>query len=487
MLVVFAAPLLLGPAVLGQIGYPPGGYPPGQYPPGQYPPGQYPGGQYPGGGGGIPIPGRGRSSSKTTEKSAPTKTTEGTLRKIDEKGLVMEAEDHRILTYKLTDKTKFVHEAKDIKSAELGPGDKLRVDSTQDSDGYFFAVNVELVKAAPKQTAAAGGNDPKGQDDDARGPATVNGPVPRDPNEEPPHLKRGIPAKRPTQDQVEIAANTRPVDTPPPPPRTARTPAPAAAPPPPPDEEHESSVVENRPAEQPAGVPVDSPVEKAREAAFSFTETLPNYVCQQFTTRYMSNARPVSWVAQDVVSAEVVYEGGKEEYRNLAINGKPTKKPMEELPGSWSKGEFGTVLDDLLSPATQAEFHFQHEESVQHRTALMYKYTVARENSHWQVTVAAQTVLPAYNGAVWIDKKTSRVLRIEMEARKIPGEFPLDTVESAVDYDFVRLGAAEFLLPVHGEILSCERGSLACSRNTLDFRNCHKFTGETNITFGETK
>ncbi|MGH9666742.1 MAG: hypothetical protein ACRD9L_20150, partial [Bryobacteraceae bacterium] len=148
---------------------------------------------------------------------------------------------------------------------------------------------------------------------------------------------------------------------------------------------------------------------------------------------------------------------------------------------------FGTILEDLLSPATQADFRYQHEDTVANRSAYMYNYTVEHRNSHWQVTVASQTVYPAYKGTLWIDKKTYRIMRIEMAAREIPEEFPLDTVETAVDYDFVRLGEHEFLLPVHAENLSCERGSLDCSRNVLDFRNCHKFTGETSIEFQPVK
>jgi hypothetical protein len=74
-----------------------------------------------------------------------------------------------------------------------------------------------------------------------------------------------------------------------------------------------------------------------------------------------------------------------------------------------------------------------------------------------------------------------------MEAKGMPGEFPLDHVEPATDYSYVRLGdAKQYLLPVHSEILSCERGTNNCSRNVIDFRNYHKYTGESSITFGGT-
>ena len=65
----------------------------------------------------------------------------------------------------------------------------------------------------------------------------------------------------------------------------------------------------------------------------------------------------------------------------------------------------------------------------------------------------------------------------------MPKEFPLDKVESAVDYDYVRLGEHQFLLPVHAETLTCVRGSSDCSRNVIDFRNYRKYAGESTITF----
>jgi hypothetical protein len=52
----------------------------------------------------------------------------------------------------------------------------------------------------------------------------------------------------------------------------------------------------------------------------------------------------------------------------------------------------------------------------------------------------------------------------------------------------VRLGGTQqFLLPVHAETLGCQRGSSFCSRNTIDFRNYHKYTGESTIEFQDVK
>lgn len=228
-------------------------------------------------------------------------------------------------------------------------------------------------------------------------------------------------------------------------------------------------------------------IRKAADAALDFTETLPAYVCQEMMARFQSISRPVNWQALDVVTANLVYENGKEEYKDIAVNGKP-KKNMEETGGAWSTGEFGTVLVDLFSPATAAAFHYRRDARTAGINSKMYEFEVARENSHWAIHMASQTYQPAYKGAVWIDPATSRVLRIEMQAIGFPESFPTDHVESATDYQYIRLGdAKQYLLPVHAETLSCQRDSNYCSRNTIDFRNYHKYTGESNITFDKPK
>ncbi len=43
--------------------------------------------------------------------------------------------------------------------------------------------------------------------------------------------------------------------------------------------------------------------------------------------------------------------------------------------------------------------------------------------------------------------------------------------------------ADKFLLPVHAEALSCWRNSNECQRNVIEFRNYHKFEGESVIKF----
>ena len=183
----------------------------------------------------------------------------------------------------------------------------------------------------------------------------------------------------------------------------------------------------------------------------------------------------------DLVSAEIVYEDGQESYRNVKLDNHPTDKPLQEIDGSWSTGEFASILLDLLNPATHAQFRSGGTTTISGFTAHVYDFQVQHENSHWMLHAGSQDVAAAYQGTVWIDPDTARVLRIEMQARNLPSDFLMDQVETAVDYSYMRIGESSVLLPSHAETLGCERGTSYCSHNTIDFRNYHEFKSETKI------
>jgi hypothetical protein len=354
-----------------------------------------------------------------------------------------------------------------IKSADLQPGDHLTIDATQDEHSSLHAKSINQVKVGtPAERAAASqpieGASAASRRDEAAPPA------PNDPG--PPALKRGVP--KPTSassrsDSPVVAENNPP---------------PVGRP----------SVLHSEGADEAdhvifpqSGDPV---IDKAREAAFTFSKTLPNFVVKQVTVRYETYAArggETSWHALDTVTADVVSEDGRERYKNILINGKPPKVAIEKGSGAWSTGEFSSVQLDVLSPGTRANFHNKRSTTIANRAAYTYDFSVERPNSHWNIQSNSDSYLPDYTGIVWFDKETSRVLRIELAARNMPKAFPLDTVESAIDYDFVAIGDAKFLLPVHSEALDCERGTKSCSRNVIDFRDYKKFTADTSISFDD--
>jgi hypothetical protein len=224
-------------------------------------------------------------------------------------------------------------------------------------------------------------------------------------------------------------------------------------------------------------------VERARAAAASFAAKLPNYICQQSTTRYNSSGPPLKWVKQDVVSAALVYENGKEDYRDIAIDGKPQAgMKMIDVRGNTSTGEFATVLLDVLHVSTGAVFKLRSKPTVA-GTDAVYDFQVPQARSHWSIMTTRGVVTPGYRGAIWVDPETSRVMRLEWEAVNLPPDFMLDSMQTSIDYDYVELGAERFLMAKHSEAVLCYRGSTSCARNVIDWKEYHLYQSESKIIF----
>ena len=226
--------------------------------------------------------------------------------------------------------------------------------------------------------------------------------------------------------------------------------------------------------------PSEALIERAREAAFEFSQKLPNFICQEVMSRFAQRGREPE-MSLDVVSADIIYDDGHESYRNVKINDRPTDRGLEEIGGASSTGEFASTLLEIFNPHADAQFRSGGASSISGFSAQVYDFQVRSENSHWMVHSGSQTLAPAYGGSVWIDPTTARVLRIEIQARDIPSDFPMDTVESAVDYSYVSISGTSFLLPAHAESLGCQRGTRVCSHNLIDFRNYHEFKADIKI------
>ena len=230
----------------------------------------------------------------------------------------------------------------------------------------------------------------------------------------------------------------------------------------------------------------DPVIESAREAAFSFLDALPNYITKQDTTRYgtsVAHGQRTSWaIFVDKVTADVVCENGKESYTNILVDRKPSTDPIEKS-GTWSTGEYSSLQSVVFSEDSHTRCYNRRSTTFAKRAAYEYDFAVEQPYSRWHLFALGQSCTPAFSGTIWIDKENSRVLRVELSAEHIASSFPLDTVESAVDYDYVEVGEGTYLLPAHAEGISCRRGTGECTRNVIEFRNYRKFRADTSISF----
>ncbi len=457
---------------------------PGQQPPvGQYPPGQRPGG--PLGNGGISLPSRGHKKSKKPTDQQPTLTAEGRTVTNDGKKLVVATEDGRTLTMTLTPQTKWVRSGATIPANQVAERTTVRIEAAEDDEAFLTATTVELLKdvsepvaaaqdpgSAQKQTAPAASSAQTAASDDEEMAKPTILKAPDAPGR--PVLKRGASktSARGTASDDDVASEQ--------PAEVAKTSAPKSAPK---DGPIDFTIDGNDTAAKKHANVNDQLIDRTREWAMTFTNGLPNFVCSQSTTRYYQPSRSEGFQAVDVVTAKVLYEDGREKYSEIAVGGKRTNKGMMEVGGSTSTGEFASILGGLFQAPTHTEFKFFQSATVGKEPAAIFDFKVKLHNSNWTIQVGGQTLRPAYSGSIWIDKATAQVRRIEMQADNVPKDFPDDAIASAVDYEEVSLGTSKFLLPVHAENLSCERGNTICTKNVIEFRDYHKYSGESTIEF----
>ena len=106
-----------------------------------------------------------------------------------------------------------------------------------------------------------------------------------------------------------------------------------------------------------------------------------------------------------------------------------------------------------------------------------------KAHSQNQITekTTGRTIVAAYQGSVWIDTETKRVLRIEQSSEDIPPGFPITLSESAVEYDWVTISGERYLMPIHAEVLMGQDRERYYTRNVIEFRNYHKFDSDVKI------
>jgi VWFA-related protein len=205
--------------------------------------------------------------------------------------------------------------------------------------------------------------------------------------------------------------------------------------------------------------------------AITLPEKMPNFVCGQQTARYRGDrGAPV-----DLISASVRYEDGKESYSDVRIDGRPASG-LDQTSGLRSTGEFGGDLQNIFDPTNNALFAFEREGQVGERTAWIFTYRIAQQKTPlWRIRDQTQVVAPPYTGELWLDQNDSSVLRFHSVARAMPPAFSIKSVDLQIDYRRIAFGdGTNFVLPV-GSTLTTVFSGTETSRNTVQFRDCHKF------------
>lgn len=244
--------------------------------------------------------------------------------------------------------------------------------------------------------------------------------------------------------------------------------------------------------EQPKAAPIPPPdsieqgkiLEEVRDYALNYTSQLPNYICVRVDRRSVdSSGSGNSWRLIDTVTTKVSYFEQKEDYKVVLVNNSPVNDmSLEKLGGTISEGEFASMMREIFMRESEARFEWDHWGTLRGKRVYVFSFDIDQPHSHYRIVAdRTQEYVPAYRGLVYIDADTKMVTRIKHVPYDIPKTFPIQQVETILDYDYTKISDREYLLPMRAVVTS--RSARYLTKNEEEFRMYRKFGTESTIKF----
>jgi hypothetical protein len=223
-------------------------------------------------------------------------------------------------------------------------------------------------------------------------------------------------------------------------------------------------------------------IDEAREYVMNYTQSLPNFICVQVTRRDVDRAGTgTNWFHLDTITSRLSYNGQHEDYEVIMKNDQPvTNVKMEQLGGTVSAGEFGTMMNEIFEPQSHARFSWDHWATLRGRRSYVFAYDIEQENSQYHIkeTDTGKEVVPAYQGLIYVDRDTKSITKITLNPHDIPADFPIHEVHESLDYDLQTIGDMQYMLPLKAVVTS--KLARYGTKNDIEFRLYRKFeTGST--------
>jgi len=224
-------------------------------------------------------------------------------------------------------------------------------------------------------------------------------------------------------------------------------------------------------------------VESARKQALAYSKTLPNFVCIQTTNRSVDASGNGEWKHRDTLAELLRHVDGTETRTMVERNGERTQLQRDDLPSDWaiSKGEFGVLLKLVFNPQSRTEFQWKEAATLggaqvhvlSYRVSPKYETMVLRDPNGLSRGVG-------FHGLAYIDAATGGTRRITMEADDVPQGSGIRGASITVDYDYVTIGAHEYLMPFR-EMMMLRVGKKQIDLNEIAFRGYRRYASQTKI------
>jgi hypothetical protein len=244
----------------------------------------------------------------------------------------------------------------------------------------------------------------------------------------------------------------------------------------------------------------------ARDYVFGKLSHLPDFVAMRTTSSFDSTPSGLGFFQtgvegngfrrREIVQKQITFRDGKE----VVESASDTVPGKNEVSAFESRGEFGTQAAVVLMDIEQGSVSFDHWENTMGGAAAVYRYSVPRDRSHYEVDDRCEEHasfhdIPGYHGSVALSPRSGAILRLTLEVESGESD-PVSHVASVIEYGPVLIGHRQFICPLRSlafmvqEAKGCSRGSHKLQKpiamvNQTIFSNYHRFGSNSTMIFDE--
>lgn len=211
---------------------------------------------------------------------------------------------------------------------------------------------------------------------------------------------------------------------------------------------------------------------------------LPNYTCLENIERSVQPAGSKRFELQDIVRLEVALVDNAEMFAWPGSREFQSLKLRELVSGgAIGNGSFALHAKSVFN-SKSASIEYIGPTKLNGRDAIEYKYNIPRPASSFLLRHGMIEATVGYGGSFFVEPNTDQLMRLEVRANDIPNQLGISAEVEILDYQQVRLGDADFLLPKGSEMrMSTSDGETSMNKTT--FTACRQYSTESTLIFAD--
>jgi|GEM_PF-3054826 len=227
-------------------------------------------------------------------------------------------------------------------------------------------------------------------------------------------------------------------------------------------------------------------LETVRLYAEDYSDSIPNFLCVRNTDFYMSKTGVDNWKRRVQLRERLVHLEDGDHQEVTAVDGKEVQEGQRVFAsagGITVSGEFGNILRRIFEEKTQTHFYWLGEEPGAGDRRVVIGFSVEKERSSMQLTVAEEEITSGYDGQLVASGETGRIYRVQLAMHESPEGYPIRGAAWDIRYAPVTVDDKEMLLPRTATTEAYQAGGVFL-RNEATYTKYQKYAAESNIEFG---